>query len=182
MPVGGTFVEIGVHRSQILTLYGLLCKRLHTEYPVKRIGISPMNGSGTGYSQDFNVDAVLLHEKYDVPQDYIIIQDYSTKPETVVRAQAYAPFDVLYVDGSHDTLDVKFDLEHYAPMVKVGGVLVIDDANCNVRDIMYMDRFWGINTPAQQVSNVTDAYFAEHALEWELIANVIHNRVYRRIA
>lgn len=36
-------------------------------------------------------------------------------------------FDMIYIDGSHDTQDVFHDLEHYLPLLRDGGVMFGDD-------------------------------------------------------
>ena len=37
--------------------------------------------------------------------------------------------DVLFIDGDHEYEAVKFDIEHFAPLVRSGGYIIFDDYN-----------------------------------------------------
>ena len=57
-----------------------------------------------------------------------IIGGDSKSPAIVATAKSVAPFDFLFIDGSHVFGDVYSDFANYAPMVRVGGVIALHDA------------------------------------------------------
>ena len=62
-----------------------------------------------------------------VPEEnYTLIEGYSTDDD-VIKAAAKQVYDVLIIDGDHSYAGVKSDFVNYAPMVKRGGYILIDD-------------------------------------------------------
>ena len=59
-------------------------------------------------------------------EDVTIIKRLSTDAEAI-EAAALRAYDVLVIDGDHSYDGVKFDFDHYAPLVRPGGLIVIDD-------------------------------------------------------
>lgn len=59
-------------------------------------------------------------------EDVTIIKQLSTDAEAIEAAGLRA-YDVLVIDGDHSYDGVKFDFDHYAPLVRPGGLIVIDD-------------------------------------------------------
>lgn len=49
------------------------------------------------------------------------------KPSRRVLHTLTGPFDAAYVDGSHRSIDVLYDLAHTLPLLKPGGLLIADD-------------------------------------------------------
>ncbi|XSG82625.1 MAG: class I SAM-dependent methyltransferase [Methyloligella sp. ZOD6] len=58
--------------------------------------------------------------------DVTLIKNFSTEDHAIKMASA-RQYDVLIIDGDHTYDGVKFDFEHYAPMVKIGGYVIFDD-------------------------------------------------------
>lgn len=178
-------LEIGVHRGAILALWKVICPKIN-----KVFGISPMNGEGLPglEGQDFTDDVVSLYDHFKLSDRGLgyplIYKGYSTDVKALDWARSILPkskinpgYDILYIDGSHVYEDVKSDIINYAPLVKKGGILVIDDA-CND---MHMP--WGF---FQGIEAVTDAVVETmppkfNTEQWEFIFNFVHNRIYRRI-
>ena len=59
-------------------------------------------------------------------EDVTIIKRLSTDADAM-KAAAKRAYDVLVIDGDHSYDGVKFDFDHYAPLVRPGGLIVIDD-------------------------------------------------------
>ena len=59
-------------------------------------------------------------------EDAAIIKRLSTDADAMKAAAARA-YDVLVIDGDHSYEGVKFDFDNYAPMVRPGGLIIIDD-------------------------------------------------------
>jgi hypothetical protein len=173
MPNGFKFLEIGVFRSQILSLYKLLSDMSGKK--VKRYGVSPMDSSDGHWDSDYFADAVIIHQQFNLKKDYTIYHGSSTDGSIIEKAQSTAPYDILYIDGSHKYEDVVSDMAHYPQMVKQGGYLLIDDS-CND-----MKMEWGF---FQGIDAVTMAVLewekTEIGKEFEFVFNVVHNRLYRR--
>lgn len=64
---------------------------------------------------------------WNVPaEDITIIQGLSEGAEALEHARANE-YDLLIIDGDHSELGVKQDFENYFPLVRQGGLVVIDD-------------------------------------------------------
>jgi hypothetical protein len=61
-------------------------------------------------------------------EDYHLIHHYSTAPEALKAATGFT-FNLLIIDGDHGHDGVKFDFEHYFPMLEPGGYVILDDYN-----------------------------------------------------
>jgi cephalosporin hydroxylase len=59
-------------------------------------------------------------------EDYTIIKHLSTDSAAIEEARQ-RQYDVLIIDGDHSFDGVKFDFEHYAPMMRPGGYILFDD-------------------------------------------------------
>lgn len=170
MPDAFSFLEIGVHKGQILAFIGMLADRKNKlSY---RYGISPMDGTELNIQSDFYKDVTRLHVKYHIPEDYTIIKGLSTDPEIMERARQFNPLNILYIDGGHAKPVVKSDLENYTPLIKPGGYLVIDDSCNNMK--LPEGYFGGI----QSVTDAVEEFFPHD--DFEFLFSVVHNRVYRK--
>jgi cephalosporin hydroxylase len=169
MPKEFSFLEIGIFRGNSLSLFKLLADMAGKK--IKRFGVSPMDSSDGHWESDYFYDAAHIHQVFNLKKDYLIYHGSSTKDEIIQRAGSTAPYDIVYIDGCHEYDYVVSDLDHYAPMVKQGGYLLIDDA-CN--DLkMKFGYFQGIDP-------VTKAVLEWENDEFEFVFNVVHNRLYRR--
>lgn len=59
--------------------------------------------------------------------ELIIIANQSNDPATVHVANAYAPYDFVFIDADHYYDSVKRDYDLYMPMVRPGGLLAFHD-------------------------------------------------------
>jgi len=59
-------------------------------------------------------------------ENYTIIKHLSTDTAAIEEA-CQREYDVLIIDGNHSFDGVKFDFEHYGPMVRQGGYILFDD-------------------------------------------------------
>ena len=174
MPKEFSFCEVGVFRGQILGLIGILAER--TDREVKRVGVTPLDSSDGHWESDYEQDIKTLHNTFNIAQDYEIIRGKS-QDNWVLKKVKPMSFDIMYIDGGHAYETVVNDLSVYQKLVKKGGYLVIDD--CNNRIEMPNGMFRGI----QSVSDAVDEEFPPFVQrgDWELVMNVVHNRVLRRI-
>lgn len=62
------------------------------------------------------------------PETYTVIKQFSTDP-AAIEIISRKRYDVAIIDGDHSYEGVKFDFENYAPFVKAGGYIIIDDFN-----------------------------------------------------
>ncbi|MCB0179185.1 MAG: class I SAM-dependent methyltransferase [Anaerolineae bacterium] len=60
------------------------------------------------------------------PDDYTIIQAYSTDAAAIQKAQQQR-YNFIFIDGDHSYEGIKADFELYSPMLEMGGYLVFDD-------------------------------------------------------
>lgn len=68
-------------------------------------------------------------------------QDY-TVYRHVLDALADRPIDFLFIDGDHLYDAVKRDWELYAPLVRSGGIIVLDDAAIEDNETVEVFKFW----------------------------------------
>jgi FkbM family methyltransferase len=74
-------------------------------------------------------EAVLLENMTtaNIPtEDFTIIKGFSTDDDVMETASA-SKYDVLIIDGDHSYAGVKADFVNYAPFVKRGGYIIVDD-------------------------------------------------------
>lgn len=172
MPKEFRFLEIGIHKGQILALIRVLSDMADKE--VYRYGVSPMDGATLNIESDFYADVEKLHDLFSIEKDYTIIEGLSTDQEIIKRSRDLMELDILYVDGAHDFSSVQSDLINYLPLVKIGGYAVIDDA-CN--EMKLPEGYFG------GIQSVTESVLA-HPLpndQFEFLFSVAHNKVFRRI-
>ena len=173
MPNDFKFLEVGIFRSQVLSLYKLLSDM--SSKKVVRYGVSPMDSSDGHWDSDYFADAVTIHQQFNLKKDYTIYHGSSTDESIIEKAKYTAPYDILYIDGSHKYEDVVSDLAHYPQMIKQGGYLLIDDA-CND-----MNQPWGFFQGIEPVTRaVLEWEKTEIGQEFEFVFNVVHNRLYKR--
>lgn len=168
MPSDFNFLEIGVHKGQILALVKILSDR--AEKTINRAGISPMNGAELNIDSDYYADIKKLHDLFGIKNDISIIEGMSTDPK-VIEVSKFLSLDILYIDGGHDYKTVKSDIENYLPLIKSGGYLVIDDA-CNEMDLPE-GYFGGIESVTKAV---LDAPLPNE--EFKFLFSVGHNKVF----
>lgn len=179
MPQDFSFLEIGVYKSQVLSLYRLLADRINKK--VLRWGVTPLDSSGGVWESDYAKDIEILHDQFQIKKDYTILKGRSAEPYIIERAKQHSKeftprkqgYDVLFIDGGHDFETALSDLVHYTPLVAPNGFLIVDDA-CNDMQMPF-GYFQGIQS-------VTDAVkeWEKTQTDFEFLFNVVHNRVYRK--
>jgi len=173
MPSDFSFIEIGVFKGQILSLIQVLASR--TGRSVKRYGVTPLDTSGDMWESDYEADIARLHDYFFIPKDYTLYVGSSHDPVIIEKAYQTSPYDILYVDGDHSYEGALADLNYYAPFVKRGGFLVIDDCN-NDLNFPSSGFFCGI----QPVTDAKIKWLEQNGDDWEFYGNVVHISVYKR--
>lgn len=163
--VGSTLLEIGVYKGQVISLWGLISRHLQKNFRV--YGVTPLISTTDQYHQfedlDYRQAISDIHDEFLLPQP-TIIQGLSQD----VSNQAPAELDLLFIDGGHDRGQVESDINLYVPKVKKGGIVVFDDASCNVQTADHW--YKGL----QDVSDVVDDF----ALDHDEFLRVGHNRCF----
>jgi len=179
-----SFLEVGVFRGQVLSLVKLLADTHAVQ--VERFGITPLSAADGHWESDYSADICRLHDQFKLDKDYTLVVGLSTEDEVVRAAQATAQalggFDIIYIDGGHAFETVVSDLRHYTPLVKPGGLLVVDD--CANRFHMPWGYFQGIEPVSKAVDGpggLPPFGGQENPVKWEFLFNVVHNRVWRSL-
>ena len=187
-------LEIGVYKGQVLSLWTMIARHLNVSAEVT--GISPLAGKppvmsilhrlrmvvDRGYREDAMVGN--LHEQSNFASDVRkIFGEFGLDPSSMrlVEGLSQDPavhsqvkdmtFDVVYVDGGHRYEEVSADLRLYAPHVRTGGYLVVDDAGYFLPGTLFFKGFEPVSRAAEQLDRKA----------WKNILNVGHNRVFERI-
>ncbi len=174
MPADFTFLEIGVFKGQTLSLCKLLAGMQGKK--VKRYGVTPLSTEGGVWESDYKRDIKYIHDHFKLPNDYQLLIGVS-EDAAIVNMANELRLDILYIDGGHEERHVENDLKHYAPLVKIGGYMVIDDA-CNTFQMPF-GYFCGIDTVTRVVDRTLPP--ATPSKDWEFCFSIVHNRVYKRI-
>lgn len=167
LAVDSKLLEVGCFKGATLSVWKLLLP------DSKVFGVTPLDSTGIDWEGDYAKFIADIHEKFGQQQP-TIIKGLSEAPESIQAAKEQAPYDVTYIDGGHERHHIDNDLLHYAPMVKPGGYLVIDDAAC------WMNMPFGYFQGILPVSEGLVDYMKEHGSEWEFITNCVHLMVYKK--
>jgi len=177
MPKNFTFLEVGVYKGQVLSLIKLLANRTGRE--CGRVGVTLLNsfagdtGEFPDYpDEDYDEYIKTLHRHFGLGQPWLVVGD-STDPKVQQATVTYGPFDIVYIDGCHEYSYVLKDLLFYPTLVRPGGLLVVDDASCYLRQPFGF--FQGIEPVCRAVRTVI-----ETDPQWEHVLSVVHNRVWRK--
>lgn len=174
LPQNFNFLEIGVYRGQILALVNLLNKRENKNGKV--IGISPMNSADGYIEKDYWPDIQEIHKIFDLPSP-MILKGYSTDKDIIKQSFEEGLYDVIYIDGSHESDIVEQDILNYTPLIKKGGFLVMDDCSNKIK--MPNGYFRG----HERVSKVVDKYLPPFGFiknDFKFLFNIVHNRVWQK--
>lgn len=189
----GKALEIGVYKGQVISLWALCARHLHGKLDIH--AISPFEGNlprsllarmlkvrlsptlrrlrrvGSLYAQDDYLRACNeIHERFGLSfADVNVVQSDSTAP-AAINAVKDKLFEVIYIDGDHSFESVLSDIRTFAPLLKKGGLLVMDDAGCNLPG----DGYW------KGISSVSEACEIIPAMGFRNVLNISHNRVYIR--
>jgi len=198
MPREFSFLEIGVYKGQVLSLVRLLANRSDRKADV--VGVTMLSdfagvtGKFTKYpDEDYRKYITDLHDRFALKQPCLIVGD-STNPDIQEMAAGISfemltgdvilttdwpepmeakPYDIVYIDGCHEYDYVVKDLLFYAKLIKVGGLLVVDDAS------NYLKQPFGFFQGIEDVSRAVRTVI-ETDPQWEHLLAVVHNRVWRR--
>ena len=177
MPTAFSFLEVGVYKGQVLSLVKLLANRTGRDAGVVGVTmLSDFAGDTDEFprypDEDYGKYIRELHEMLSLEQPHLVVGD-STDPGVQQAVQELGPFDIIYIDGCHEYDYVASDLLFYPTLVKPGGLLVVDDASCDLKQP------WGFFQGIAPVSRAVRTVI-ETDLQWEHLLAVVHNRVWRK--
>lgn len=166
------FLEIGVYRGQTISLISLLAQR--GGYDCEVFGISPFSSNGDSVSEyltgiDYESDTLANFAHFNLPKPHLLCA-YSTDPaaQALVASQKW---DMIYIDGNHDFEVVSADWELCARHVRLGGIIVLDDAGLTTSYTPPRFATPGHPGPSKLAANISHDRFKE-------IMQVGHNRAY----
>jgi hypothetical protein len=178
MPDNFKFLEIGVYKGSVLSLVEIITQCM--AIPKKIYGVSPLNASGDQYSSyendDYMVAIKSLFKNLEVSMDDTeLIVGYSTDLTIKNQLKSMEKFDLIYIDGSHDYIDVVSDIDLANECLRPGGFLVLDDASSRI-NLGASPKFWGHEDVAQAIDDkLVDNVDYKHLMA------LGHNRVFKKI-
>jgi hypothetical protein len=176
-PVNFRFCEVGVYKGRVLATIQYLADLFGKSARI--VGVTPLSGDGDKYSGYEDVDYFgaiqgAFAKTNATFANTQIIKGYSQDPITLVEAAREGPYDILFIDGCHDYDVVCQDIQNYVPMLKTGGLLVMDDAS------LYLEapagQFHGHPDVGRAIQDALDT-----RQDLQHIYAVGHNRVWRKI-
>ena len=191
LPQNFKFLEIGVYRGQIPCLATLLARRYGISGTM--YGVTTLSTIGFGDTHPGNPDfANDIAKTFDFAKqptnNFKLIHGNSMDEDVIYTTSLESPFDLVYIDGGHEYDTVISDIKHYAEMIEVGGLLVIDDASCNLNlplaanehSYRFVERNEHWSKGLEEVTQAVEDTAAKDDKFKELFA-IGHNRVWRRI-
>ena len=185
LPDHFAFLEVGVHRGQTTSLIPL-CARLQGK-TCKVVALSTFDGrnlvlysGGTNFIEDvvasfdrFGREA--LPGQPAVSGRLAIIAMNSNSPQAVEAATENGPYDLVYVDASHEYEAADFDVRNYGALVKPGGFLAVDDAACNLN-------LGGMFPGFPGTSRACDEFLPPLTPnpDWRHVGSLVHLRLWER--
>lgn len=170
------FLEIGIYRGQTISLLALIAKLKDKNIFLQ--GISPFDNTGdkvSGYKELDYLKDVLDNFEYLSLEKPKLLRAFSTDPSAVELISSKY-WDCIYIDGSHDIEIVKKDWLICSQHIRIGGVVVFDDAALYTAYRPPFFAFKGHPGP----STVADG-IEENNSNYKEILRVGHNRVFERL-
>lgn len=171
LPMASKCLEVGVFRGQSIAALNMCAVLLGKQTEIT--GVSLFEKGGNIADWDFSQqDTFDLHKEFSLPTGNLRLIKGDSQDLAVIE-QANDEYDLVYIDGDHSYEGAFADLENYAPMLKSGGFLVVDDC-CTDLQIPF-GMFPGI-------ASVTEA-LNDYLRLWgyELLFSVVHIKVFRKL-
>jgi hypothetical protein len=173
------FLEIGVYKGRVIALINKLSDFFEKDMTV--YGLTPLDTSGDKYSGYEDVDYLdqikSTFKKSGIhPSRVNIIKGLSQDKDVIADAKQRGPYDIIFIDGSHDYEDVCSDLDNYYPLLKRGGCLVMDDASLYVKGAF--GQFLGHEDVAKAIRDKIDE---SEKMKLTHLYAVGHNRVWMKM-
>lgn len=169
LPQENKCLEIGVFRGQSLAALAMSAEILGKNAHITGVSLFE---KGINIDWDFSEqDTLHLFKEHGISTDNLrLVKGNSADLDIVVAADD--AYDLVYVDGDHSYNGALLDLQNYAPMVKKGGFLVVDDCCTDLKIPFGM--FGGVETVTSALNDfLTD--------EWKFLFSVVHIKVYQRL-
>ena len=168
-------LEIGVYRGQIMSLWGIISK--HLAYSVEIHGISPfspLRDSVSTYLKNLDyLEDVLETFRFWQLEKPTLIQALSTEQKAKDHIKENS-WDLIYIDGSHEYEIVLADYQLCREYLKVGGILVLDDASLGSSYNPPRFAFAGHPGPSRVARD-----YAEK--EMKFLGMIGHNNVFQKV-
>ncbi|OGI07278.1 MAG: hypothetical protein A2Y40_05425 [Candidatus Margulisbacteria bacterium GWF2_35_9] len=168
-------LEIGVYRGQVISLWALIAKE--NGYNIEISGISPFSSIGDSVSTymrdiDYYEDVLASFKYFDLSPPNLV-KALSTDKEAISYISEQE-WDLIYIDGSHDFETALADYQLCHKYLKVGGILILDDASLWTDYIPLPFSFGGHPGPSKVARE-----YAEK--EMRFIGAVGHNNIYKKL-
>jgi hypothetical protein len=190
----GPFLEIGVYKGQVLSAIALCAEQFGRRADL--CAISPFTGNrprsriagvlrrclqpeyrrshklGNLYdSCDYLGACRVIFEAFGLDFDAVtVLRGLSSDPAIYEQVRSSA-FAAIYIDGDHSFEGVRTDLLRYSPLIRAGGLLIMDDASCEVPGKGYFKGHPEVSRAAEMIPS----------LGFRNILNCGHNRIYVRL-
>jgi len=129
LPKGGVCIEVGVWRGEFtrMILNQLVPEKLYLVDPWKNFDDRSAAFDGATKDQEFEAIYSSVCDKYapEIERGQVEVKrDLSSK---VLGKMKAISVDFIYLDGDHSYEGVKADLKHSFRVLKVGGIVMLDD-------------------------------------------------------
>jgi Methyltransferase domain len=167
-------LEIGVYRGQTISLWALVASHIHQQ--VEALGVSPLTEVSDEVSVYMKIDYlndICDHYAHFGLGEPAITRALSTDPAAVATIRDGGPWNVIYIDGSHDEAVVEKDFRNALAGLSPDGLIVMDDAALFLPVKPPSIAFQGHPGPSRVAGNIA-------ANEMRLLGSVGHNVIFSR--
>src|SRR5690606_936560 len=190
-------LEIGVYKGQVISVKSLI-SRMHN-YDCEISCITPLSGnarpqsrlgyywrlitsskfradvkSGNFYSDDDYRGIIRkLFEHFNLDFERISLYKGLSTDKEILDKLCDEKFDLIYIDGDHNQSVVEMDIRNFSSKISPGGLLVMDDASCNIpggENGVYWKGHQSVSAACEIIPQ----------LGLVNVLNVGHNRIYQR--
>jgi hypothetical protein len=183
MPNNFSVLEVGVNKSQILSLIQMIATKENKT--TKIVGVTPLCDPDFDNGRNRLPDIEYVYKTLNITMENTsLIDGRSQNPKIVEKVKEMGLFDIMFIDGDHSYSGAAFDMLTYTKFMKVGSFLVIDDTNDFKnfpKDIF--DPIHGRETIFQGLIGVSKA--TRDTLEkddtLQEILTVMHTRLFRKV-
>jgi hypothetical protein len=172
-------LEIGVYRGQIVSLWGLLAKKLDIKSDIYALSPFEAIGDSVGSyigSVDYQTDVISNLKKFRVENVTLVKALSETEiGKEFILSRAW---DLIYIDGSHDYEIVRQDCSTSLAALNRGGLMVMDDAALYRGYTPSSGAFAGHPGPSEVAEELISGRIGSGELDY--LGHVGHNLVFRK--
>jgi predicted O-methyltransferase YrrM len=95
--------------------------------------LAPEDATIVAVDLNISSSAMEVITDMEINRTMVGIEGNSTNSATIAEVEKYSPFDWIFIDGSHDLIDVTSDWDSYGEMAARGAIVAFHDISLHTR-------------------------------------------------